>query len=112
MPNTDDPSSRAALTRILSHDHHPPHGLDVLNLPENTSSAPVTDEYITHNQQGFIFGEEEERGIPSVSHTSSSSPTLQGHGDGVNEKGLKVKLVVFGENDPEDPRNLSQSKKW
>lgn len=88
-----------------THQHHALAGEDAVNFPEFTESGEHTDEYITHNKQGFIAPAEE------LSTPMGSSPvsTLADHDQ---EKGLDIKLVTWKDNDPEDPRSWPKSAKW
>ena len=89
---------------------HNPNEVD-LSFPYRTTNIAeggLTDEYRFTTVTGLVSAGDVLRPVPS--HISQPPKVLQ---DPEKAKRLRdVKLVTFLENDPEDPRNFSNTYKW
>lgn len=100
--------------------HHAISGLDAVGFPARTEGGPQrTDEYVIETADGFLRPSDELPPVREEASERSPTPTII-HGD-VNdadltpserEKGIDIKLVTWKDNDPEDPKNFSDGRKW
>jgi hypothetical protein len=115
-------TSLAQSSPASQHVHHPISGLDAVNFPARTEGGPQrTDEYTLETTEGFIRPSDELPPVREEATDRSPTSTIV-HGDvgadvadltpAEREKGLDIKLVTWRDNDPDDPKNLPQSRKW
>ncbi|GJN92393.1 hypothetical protein Rhopal_005423-T1 [Rhodotorula paludigena] len=104
------------LERTVSHgvvQHQlPPE--EEATFPQLTQAGSHTDAYLETSPSGLVLAREAEAVVGSPQRGSQSTLVSHRHGATDPEKGIKAedaKLVTWRENDPENPRNFSHSKK-
>ncbi|OCF72400.1 membrane transporter [Kwoniella mangroviensis CBS 8886] len=111
---TGEPLGRTITSGTTASRRHAPD-LSFPYLTTDISRGGITDEYRTETRQGFIPMDDPDNGLRPV---QSRLSTL--HGDRFvlhdTEKGAAAlknkKLVTWLENDPENPRNWSNFRRW
>ncbi|ORY76533.1 major facilitator superfamily domain-containing protein [Leucosporidium creatinivorum] len=110
-------------TPALSHPHlHPLPVGDSSTFPSLTESGAPTDVYETHTTTGLVAAHELQpegqlmSGRSSMTHVElgAGGDVEKGSLEGSNKEGKEgeSKIVTWKENDPEDPRQFSNFRKW
>ncbi|KAK4705902.1 hypothetical protein P7C70_g290, partial [Phenoliferia sp. Uapishka_3] len=99
----------APLSRAVSHgvQQRPLSAEDDITYPDFTTAGPHTDAFQEETATGLVDAEEVESPL-----SRASSRTHVGADPELGEKVSQVKLVTWLENDPENPRNWSNTAKW